>query len=324
MNIVFVHPIKLPVTKYGGTERVVYWLMKALVHLGHNVTLIGTPDSEVGSIGVKLVPWVQNESYDWRHLLPHNYDVIHSSTRYDELVKDLPFLLTIHGIGQIGESFPVNTVFVSKKHAQIHGSDQFVYNGLDMDEYPYVPIKRGQEKFVFLAKASWKVKNLKDCIKAVKKANKHLDVAGGKGISFSSNITYRGMIGQQQKMQLLRNSDALLFPVRWHEPFGLAVIEAMTQGLPAIVSPYGSLPELVIPEVGVICENYYSFQQSIIEFPRTFDSDQIRNYTLEHFTSLIMAENYIQKYKKIIDGRQLASVSPKYCLEKEPQELLPF
>src|SRR2546421_7568475 len=43
----------VPPKLYGGTERVIAWLVKELVELGQDVTLFATGDSKVGA---KLVP----------------------------------------------------------------------------------------------------------------------------------------------------------------------------------------------------------------------------------------------------------------------------
>ena len=45
MKITFEHAGVLPVTHYGGTERIIYWLMKGLVEAGHEVNLISIPES---------------------------------------------------------------------------------------------------------------------------------------------------------------------------------------------------------------------------------------------------------------------------------------
>jgi hypothetical protein len=44
----------VPPRLYGGTERVVSWLVEELVELGHDVTLFASGDSV--SLGAKLVP----------------------------------------------------------------------------------------------------------------------------------------------------------------------------------------------------------------------------------------------------------------------------
>ena len=50
----------LPVKHYGGTERVMFWLMKELVHLGHQPVLIGHPKSKVSEFGIELIPIEKN------------------------------------------------------------------------------------------------------------------------------------------------------------------------------------------------------------------------------------------------------------------------
>ena len=60
------------------------------------------------------------------------------------------------------------------------------------------------------------------------------------------------MVGGQVKLDLLQGSRGLIFPVLWHEPFGLAVIESLYFGCPVYATPYGALPELAPPATGVL------------------------------------------------------------------------
>ena len=62
------------------------------------------------------------------------------------------------------------------------------------------------------------------------------------------------MVGGTQKTGLLNASRGLIFPVRWHEPFGLAVIESLYFGCPVFSTPYGALPELVPVHCGVLSD----------------------------------------------------------------------
>ena len=50
---------------------------------------------------------------------------------------------------------------------------------------------------------------------------------------------------EAQKPAFLGNATALLFPTDWPEPFGLAMIEAMSCGTPVIAWPLGAVPEIV-------------------------------------------------------------------------------
>ena len=46
MKVVFQTNQELPVKTYGGTERIIFWLMKHLKELGHHPVLIGNPNSK--------------------------------------------------------------------------------------------------------------------------------------------------------------------------------------------------------------------------------------------------------------------------------------
>ena len=61
---------------------------------------------------------------------------------------------------------------------------------------------------------------------------------------------FHGMVGDAEKFSILNGSEGLIFPVRWHEPFGLAVIESLYFGCPVFATPYGALPGMVPDEVG--------------------------------------------------------------------------
>jgi glycosyltransferase involved in cell wall biosynthesis len=62
---------------------------------------------------------------------------------------------------------------------------------------------------------------------------------GGPGVEFV------GEIDETNKGSFLGGAAALLFPIEWPEPFGLAMIEAMACGTPVIAFRCGSVPEVV-------------------------------------------------------------------------------
>lgn len=323
MKIVFEHAHPLPVKKYGGTERIIFWLMKELALMGHQVSLIGHPESDVSSIGVKLISKDPNLK-DWRSLVPKDTDIIHLF--YTPGINlDVPHVVTIEGNGRINEEFIKNTFFISRKHAEIHGGSVFVHNGIDLSEYPFKKKKnQNWEHFLFLAKASWKVKNLNDCIKACKKQKKHLHIAGGRKLTLSRRIHSYGMVDQKKKLELFNHTDALLWPVRWHEPFGIAIIEAMSMGLPVIGSPFGSLPELITPFNGFLVKNYNEFETVIGLKENKFNSEEIRAHVEKNFSSQKMATEYFKYYDRVCRGEPLNEVRPRYTLNDGPEVLQEF
>ncbi len=322
MHVVFEYSHPLPVLRYGGTERVLIWLMKALLQLGHRVSLIGHPESQVAPLGIQLIPRNQQ---DWESQIPADADILHfQGTPRLELAR--PFVVTIHGNGKPGETFHRNTVFISRRHAQLHSAETFVFNGMDWNEYPYVDRPSTDWKqFAFLAKASWKVKNLRDCIRACRNTNKNLHIAGGRSWQswlFPSIHSY-GMVADSAKLAILRSCDALLFPVRWEEPFGIAILEAYSQGLPVLGSSHGSLPELITEESGLICENFEAFEQAIREMPRQFEPKNIRAQGEARFSHLQMAREYLKCYERVLSGETLNRSAP-FAPQKAPENLLPF
>src|SRR5207253_1983926 len=68
-------------------------------------------------------------------------------------------------------------------------------------------------------------------------------------------VEFLGEVDDRQKGELLGQALALLFPVDWPEPFGLALVEAFACGTPVIARPRGSVPEIVRDgRTGFLCE----------------------------------------------------------------------
>jgi glycosyltransferase involved in cell wall biosynthesis len=324
MKIVFQSRTPLPVARYGGTERMQYWLMKELVRQGHRVAFIGPKESQVANIGVQLIPYAGEA--DWSSSIPSDANVVHL---FEEVIfkVPVPYIVTIGGNGQPGQTFDQNAVFVSAKHARNHGSDRYVYNGIDFDEYPWDgDSKKGWDQFLFLAKASWSVKNLKHCVKSCRAAKKHLHIGGGRSLTLSRYIHSYGLVDQSQKQRLFAKTDALLFPVRWEEPFGIAIVEAFAMGLPVVGSPYGSLPELITEGMGVLVRNYDELL-SVVGSTRPqsiLSPSQLRQEALRRYSMPVVAGNYLALYEEVQGGRPLNTKPPQAQFKERPENLLPF
>lgn len=228
MNITIVLGDKIPSIKYGGTQRVMWYLGKELNKRGHKVTFIAGKGSSCPFAKViELDPSVNLNTQ-----IPTDADIVHFNIPVPEGITK-PHLLTIHGNG-IPANADRNIVFVSRNHAQRLGSESFVYNGLDWDDYGPANLNLSRKNYHFLGKAAWKVKNIKGAIAVVQSIkNAQLDVLGGyrlnlkMGFRFTWNprIHFHGMVDDSKKKVIIEQSKGLIFPVTWHEPFGLAITE---------------------------------------------------------------------------------------------------
>lgn len=60
-----------------------------------------------------------------------------------------------------------------------------------------------------------------------------------------ARIRYRGHVPHDRLADYLTDASALLMPIRWQEPFGMVMIEAMAHGVPVIGFGRGAAPEVV-------------------------------------------------------------------------------
>jgi len=69
----------------------------------------------------------------------------------------------------------------------------------------------------------------------------------------SGHIKLLGQLNAARAIASIRAARFLVFPSRWYEPFGMALLEAAACGVPAIASRIGAIPELVVDgETGVL------------------------------------------------------------------------
>ena len=59
------------------------------------------------------------------------------------------------------------------------------------------------------------------------------------------NVRWIGGVAGLEKERLLQSALALLAPIRWAEPGGTAVVEALARGVPVVGTPTGVMPSLV-------------------------------------------------------------------------------
>jgi len=105
-----------------------------------------------------------------------------------------------------------------------------------------------------------------------------------------------GEVDVPAKDEFLRNAAALLFPIRWPEPFGLVMVEALACGTPVIALNDGSVPEVLEDGVtGFICSNADEMAAAVGRIAE-IDRARCRAVAEERFSPAQMAERYEQVY----------------------------
>ena len=114
-------------------------------------------------------------------------------------------------------------------------------------------------------------------------------------------IEFIGEIDERRKGKFLGEARALLFPIDWPEPFGLAMIEAMACGTPVLAFRKGSVPEVI--DEGVTGYVVDSSEEAIQALGGVLALDRagVRRRYEERFTVARMARDYVEVYQHLAD-----------------------
>lgn len=116
----------------------------------------------------------------------------------------------------------------------------------------------------------------------------------------SPRITYTGNLTGKQKAKFISEAKALLFPIEWDEPFGMAVIEALASGTPVVAMKRGAMPEIIEHGVnGFLAKDekeFFEYANRVDEI----DPAACRRSVEEKFSADAMAKAYLERYKEVI------------------------
>jgi glycosyltransferase involved in cell wall biosynthesis len=129
------------------------------------------------------------------------------------------------------------------------------------------------------------------------------------------------MVDDQEKSEHLKYAKGLIFPVRWEEPFGIALIEALASGCPVFGTPYGSLPEIITQEVGFLSSSAQELSEAIKK--NSYLPEICRKHVIENFSSQKMAQDYLKVYQEVIQKKKLGP-APKTRSDFNSKDLLPW
>ena len=336
----------VPPKLYGGTERVVSYLTEELVALGHDVTLFASGDSRTSARLVSITKQalrLDPSGQDWvtpvlvmlNEVLRRaaDFDVIHVHLDHLHLPafqsRQLRFLTTLHGRLDLPELVPLfeafrNAPFVSISDAQRRPVRPVnwlgtVHHGLPRELLPFkakpagylafigrIAPEKGPDRAIRIARAAGMKLKLAAKIGRPERAYFRSAV---KPLLGDPGIEFVGEIGEGDKGEFLGEAAALLFPIDWPEPFGLAMIEAIACGTPVIAFDRGSVREVIDDGVtGFIVED----ERDAVEAVRRvveLDRRRVRAAFERRFTGRRMALDYVALYRAIARTEQRTAPS---------------
>jgi glycosyltransferase involved in cell wall biosynthesis len=329
--------IPVPPPLYGGHERLVYMFAEEYHRLGHEVSLLCGPDSEISgrtfTFGINNLDRSNFQKFKelletWKFLFTNknDFDLVHNFGRLAYLLpilnSPIKKLMTYgrpvskKGIQMINTFPNKNVIFTACSNycastGNVVGQWETVYNAIDFSKYHLNPTIGNDAPLIFLGRMD-KIKGLQTAIKIALETGNRLWI-GGNIPNTSDNykyfkeelepkfdgkkIIYLGELNDFQKSEYLGKSKALLFPIEWDEPFGMVMIEAMACGTPVIAFNRGSVPEVIDDGITGFIVENKSEMIDSIAKISNFNRLKCRLTALKRFDVKVIANDYLKLVK---------------------------
>ena len=340
MRIAQVSPLyeSVPPKLYGGTERIVSYLTEELVRLGHEVTLFASGDSATRARliapcarALRLDPTCLDPLAKHLVLLEtvarhaNDFDVIHYHIDYLHFPLSrrsrVPTVTTLHGRLDLPDLRPLYDEFNDMPVVSISDSQRgplpgarwvaTVHHGIPVERYPFhaepgaylaflgriTPEKRVDRAIQIARRTGIKLR----IAAKIEPLNQDYFDAAVRPFLDDPLIEFLGEIGEADKGEFLGNALALLFPIDWPEPFGLAMIESMACGTPVIAWRHGSVSEIVDEGVTGLTVESLAGAVAAVERVAVLDRGACRARCVRRFSVERMVAEYTGVYGRVRD-----------------------
>lgn len=338
MRIGLIAPPWMPVPPpaYGGIESMLDLLARGLHDQGHDVLLYTTKDSTCP------VPrgWVYQHAgglrigtaaQEARHVIHayealQDYDIVHDHSLvgpvYAGRFDGLPVVTTNHGpfndeLNDLYRAVSSTVAVIAISHTQAREAQgvpiaRVIHHGVDPAGYPFGD---GRGDYVMALGRMAPEKGADRAAVVARKAGARLTMAGKMEEEaefgyfqeavqplLSDDIDYVGEVDEERKLELLSQARALVNPIRWPEPFGLVMIEALACGTPVLAFREGAATEIVEHGVtGFLCEDEDEMAARIKEVD-SLDRRACRAAVEDYFSVSRMVAEHVEFYEEVLGG----------------------
>ena len=255
------------------------------------------------------------------------FDVLHDHSGFTALAMadrvDVPVVHTIHGAFLRAtrrfyrrHGHKALLVAISRTQAESAPAgvriSAVVPNPIAVDRWPLRTKK--QEYLLWIARMD-PVKGAHRAIEAARLAGRTLILAGpvqpGQEDYFRERVEphvddrrvhYVGEVAGTAKQELFANAAALLMPIRWREPFGMVMVEALACGTPVIAFPEGAAKEILIDgENGMLVANETEMARAIGQVG-SIDPLRCRTSVADRYDISVTVVGYERAYRQAIDA----------------------
>jgi glycosyltransferase involved in cell wall biosynthesis len=319
-------------------ESVVSALTEALVRRGHAVTLFCAPGSASSAEVVTLLDEphpdeIERSLYEVDHvarafaeidLAADPFDVVHDHCGFAALAMadrlDTPLVHTLHGpftastaAFYVGHGHKATLVGISR--AQLSSAPPglsavgAIPNPIDLKAWP---LREDKDDYLLWIGRVTPEKGPHRAIAAARAAGVPLVLAGviqpGQQAFFDQEVAphidgdrvrFVGEVGGPVKRSLFARARGLLVPIRWEEPFGMVMIEAMACGTPVIAFAEGAACELVVEgKTGFLVDDVRAMAAAVGRLPGIAPRD-CRGWVAEHCDVDVVAAGYERIYRSV-------------------------
>jgi glycosyltransferase involved in cell wall biosynthesis len=339
MRIALIAPPWLPVPPpaYGGIEAVVDRLARGFRAAGHEVLLFTNGESTCPVPRAWILPRAASDRMgrsleELQHVIAayqaaRDYDIVHDHTLAGPLLarsaRRSPVVTTAHFPirGQhhalyqaLAGRVPIIAVSRSQLAPDVPVAG-VIPHGLDLRDFP--PGPGAGDYLLFLGRMD-PDKGVEAAVLAARRLGVRLLVAAKMQQPWERAyyqdrvrpllgglIEYVGEPAADQRLALLQDARALVLPLRWAEPFGLVMVEALACGTPVVATAMGAAPEIVEHGVtGFLVEDDEALVGALDRVDE-IDRAACRRAAVTRFSSERMVTAHLELYERLLTRQPL-------------------